>query len=411
MPRGKKVIYKKFDTGSISCEVPRQCVAEPVKEETKAVSNFSTARVAEANSVENVLKEIHNKTYIPSVRNKIFYLIHINWFCVTDDDVFYPAELGLIEFSLETGVTSTYHKIINSGPLPLGYAFEAKRHADDTHAIPTETGEGEYYWILKAIRNTLTKGENCKELPPLYTMPDYSSHYYSLSAVKSTLLTICEGAGCPDEYDRFRVFSLSDLFFEMKNIISWQINGRYAFSKLQNAEVELQKVAYTHSQWISCNFHHENERREYCSLAIVHCWAYIICENFCDDLLIEMVEGKHKPLKTVPRTFYNRSSLRPKRSKSKERLRRGSKKCNDVTELQSSLPERLEQLEITKDPQRDNMKEIIFNTGGGSDVNSKDNKTKTLANVVSGIEDYPQLSERNFPAIGCGKKSNRYTKR
>ena len=44
-----------------------------------------------------------------------FYFIMANYFIRTLDDVFYPAEIALSEYSLMEGITNKYHSFVNPG--------------------------------------------------------------------------------------------------------------------------------------------------------------------------------------------------------------------------------------------------------------------------------------------------------
>lgn len=412
MPRSKKFLYKKFESGC------------PVKKERTEESN-SIVNQSEVSSVSAVgtdcasntsFVDVDEKGCFSDMKARTFHLIHVNWFCVTNNNIYYPAEVALVEFSLESGIKSTYHTLINSGPTPCGFAYEVKAHVEETHGIPTELGEEDYRKILRIIRKFLNEDENSNKLSPVYTMPDLSSHNFSLTAVKSTLLTLCDVAGCPEEYDNFEVLSLSKLFFDMKNKCSMELDGVNTFQKLLNAEIELQKDTYTYSQWIDCLFHHENGKSEYCSLALVHRWAYIICDNLCPDLHIPMLEGKHKPMQTITRTFYNTYKWKLGKPQNDSRKKQRTTKYNRGAELENNLPETLCQLTITEDPSD-------TKTGDSSspkaetpkdcqnrNYNRSEQRKKTAADVVSGTEHYPQFSEWSFPAIGSGKKYSKHSK-
>lgn len=45
----------------------------------------------------------------------MMYLIHVNYFCKTDHDVYYPAELAVVKFNLKQGVRGLFHRYIDPG--------------------------------------------------------------------------------------------------------------------------------------------------------------------------------------------------------------------------------------------------------------------------------------------------------
>lgn len=39
----------------------------------------------------------------------------MNYFCKTDADVYYPAEIGIVKFSLEDGLKDCFHRFVDPG--------------------------------------------------------------------------------------------------------------------------------------------------------------------------------------------------------------------------------------------------------------------------------------------------------
>lgn len=53
--------------------------------------------------------------FTDDLHHKLIYLIHVNIFCKTDADVYYPAEIGIVKFTLEDGVKDIFHRFIDPG--------------------------------------------------------------------------------------------------------------------------------------------------------------------------------------------------------------------------------------------------------------------------------------------------------
>lgn len=64
------------------------------------------------NSLLHYLFVVH---FTGDLRDKFIYLIHVNIFCKTDKDVYFPAEIGLVKFSLREGVKDILHRYIDPG--------------------------------------------------------------------------------------------------------------------------------------------------------------------------------------------------------------------------------------------------------------------------------------------------------
>ena len=56
--------------------------------------------------------------------------------CITHDGVAVPAEGAVVEFSLEKGIISQWHSILNPGPIPVGYRSQCIENSKKTHHIP-----------------------------------------------------------------------------------------------------------------------------------------------------------------------------------------------------------------------------------------------------------------------------------
>jgi len=64
------------------------------------------------------------------------YFISFNVLCTKHDDGFIPNEIGLVEWSIEEGISRHLHLFIDGGDIPEGYFREAQDHSNTTHKIP-----------------------------------------------------------------------------------------------------------------------------------------------------------------------------------------------------------------------------------------------------------------------------------
>lgn len=99
-----------------------------------------------------------------------------------------PAEIAIAEFTLEEGVTRTYHKIFRS-TIQMGYAYEASEHSKNTHQIPKdmEFGEENYSLIYQEICDFLHSGIYNGKLPILFTRYEVESIKYPVMSVLKAL--------------------------------------------------------------------------------------------------------------------------------------------------------------------------------------------------------------------------------
>ncbi|EEC04182.1 hypothetical protein IscW_ISCW003201 [Ixodes scapularis] len=81
--------------------------------------------------VEDLVNQVHSyveeRGSLNDIKRSNFYLISFNILCEANG-VYFPLELGLVEYSIEQGCTNTFHQFIDSGPIPLGFASLAKDH-------------------------------------------------------------------------------------------------------------------------------------------------------------------------------------------------------------------------------------------------------------------------------------------
>lgn len=123
-----------------------------------------------------------------------FFVIHVNIFysrALENNEVeYYPAEIAIVEFSLEKGVLRTYNEIINE-KVRIGFASSAKEYSSNFHHIPIDApfGKNDYKEIFSDICSFLEPGKKDGKLPPLYTMFSKENAYYPAKSVLGRLAT------------------------------------------------------------------------------------------------------------------------------------------------------------------------------------------------------------------------------
>jgi hypothetical protein len=126
------------------------------------------------------------------------------------------------------------------------------------------------------------------KLPPLYTRPG------DIDAVESVLRQLHERPGPHTNAgrDMFRVYSVCKLFHELRNA-SMSVPSTVILSHNFLAEHELHSAALQFTEGISRDFREELEAVRHCSLAHAQRCSFLIMEQFCWLLAVEMVPGKH----------------------------------------------------------------------------------------------------------------------
>ncbi|PNF31828.1 hypothetical protein B7P43_G09258 [Cryptotermes secundus] len=228
-----------------------------------------------------------------SLKTHPFYLVHVNYYCKDSSGRYLGCEIALAEFSFVDGVTKALHAFMNPGEIPLGYAFQAFKHATETHLLPLPPdgfgSESEHQEILSNIRAFLMREDRDEtNLPPLYTSPG------DIEAVESVLCQLNERPGqhMNAGRDNFRVYSVCKLFHELRNA-SMGVPSEVILPPNFLDPQELSNTDLECAEGISCKFHEQLEATRYCSLWHVLSWSILVMDECCGPLAIEIVPGKH----------------------------------------------------------------------------------------------------------------------
>ena len=82
-----------------------------------------------------IIKQMVDNKSREELINTKFFFVSSNIQCVVNGE-YRPLEIGIVEYTIKKGITRWYHQFIDCGPIPLGYASEAKEHSEKTHKLP-----------------------------------------------------------------------------------------------------------------------------------------------------------------------------------------------------------------------------------------------------------------------------------
>ncbi|XP_049529523.1 protein maelstrom homolog [Anopheles darlingi] len=216
-----------------------------------------------------------------------FFIISFAYFCVNSDGDYLPAEMAVVRFNLKDGVHAKLHMLINPGCLPLGMAYDAQQHANDDHQLPTPPdalGESDFDIINDKLLQFL--GYNNGRIPLLFTERD------DVAKVENMLRGIF---GISVTKDQLGVGSLADMFFHLKRATEKQGLDTQTFGSVHRAQLLITKDIYDYTVGIACDYHETNCNVKNCALSRCVRWGYVIADNCCMDLCIELQPGKHVP--------------------------------------------------------------------------------------------------------------------
>lgn len=220
---------------------------------------------------------------------KVFFL-SFNYFCKTTTDVYVPAEMAVLKYNLEMGVLDRMHEFVDPGNLPLGLAYEANLFSEETHQLPippNAMGEKDFSVLLDKLLNFIDYEK--KDRKALIFLTENKE----VAIVESILNQFMDEADL--DYN-FLVCPLGEFFYQLKRATENYGLDIRTFPAKTVADILLKKDNYEYTSSIACEFHENLGNPRFCSLSKVTRWSYIISDNCCLDLSIDLIPGYHLPL-------------------------------------------------------------------------------------------------------------------
>lgn len=228
-----------------------------------------------------------------------FYLVSMGYFCCTIDDVYIPAEIGVIRYSLKCGVQERFHIIIDHEKLPVGMAYEARQHSEGTHALPLPPhglGVKDYDEIALKLLAFLQAEDT---IPMLFT------------AAKETPVTtsmLCDILGDHMQNRTLHICSVAELYMQLQHAAVRCNQDKPALKTVHIAQKLLDDDVFSYTEGISCDYHEDRSMLVHCPLSQCIRWAYTISRDCCTDMGIELISRVHKPEKKDVAHRFNDSS-------------------------------------------------------------------------------------------------------
>ncbi|KAK8779725.1 hypothetical protein V5799_018938 [Amblyomma americanum] len=158
--RGRGSLYNKFTSDG-------RCIALVLKEEDERVQLLQE-------SITNIQHYVDDMGPVERIIKWPIYIVSTNILCEANG-ITYPLEIAFIEYTIEKGFIRAFHRFINPGNIPLGFASAAKDHSENTHGIPIigfEEGITDYRQFVQDLFEffRITNEDQC---PPIFTMRDH----------------------------------------------------------------------------------------------------------------------------------------------------------------------------------------------------------------------------------------------
>lgn len=234
---------------------------------------------------EMIQTAVHNN----ELEKMQMFFISVNYFCKTSTDLFVPAELAMVRYNLELGVQDKLHELINPGKLPLGMALQAKQYSEETHDLPVPPnalGENDLDNVMQKILNFTEYKCKAQKYFPIITDEKQVP-------VVESILAQCEEDSKIDY--QFLVIPLGEFFFHLKRATEKYGLDICTFPSKTIADILLKKDTYEYTSGIACDFHEKQGNTRFCALSKAIRWTYILSDNCCLDLSIDLIAGCHLP--------------------------------------------------------------------------------------------------------------------
>ncbi|CAN8014748.1 unnamed protein product, partial [Ixodes persulcatus] len=329
--------------------------------------------------VEDLVNQVHSyveeRGSLNDIKRSNFYLISFNILCEANG-VYFPLELGLVEYSIEQGCTNTFHQFIDSGPIPLGFASLAKDHSDDTHGIPItgfKEGSRDYQGIVKEMLSFLRLSPDDQSLPPFFCAPDH------MAQAEGCLRWLEERSCIPID---FPVWNVQTLLLKLRSV---------AGEPISNAEAQdiLNCAVFDYEVKSLCAFHAEIDNKN-CAIGESRRLAYKLSNALLKAYKVDRsIEYRHLPPKNDPDLPFEVSQLNLKPSRLVNRQYHPSPSVDQLSapvSAASPLPRETRRVEDYYGEQKASGPAVVRNIGS----------YKTT--LVGGQE--CSMGEEDFPALG-----------
>lgn len=207
-----------------------------------------------------------------------FCLMSANYFVhEASTGQYFPAEIGVVKFSIKHGITYKCHCLINPGPLPMGFAFKAKKYAEHNHNLPQPPralGETDFNAVLFTITQFLNEHKTLKNGDKFYVFVLEEE----MEIVDNILRQLC---GTEEMFRQFVLLPVGELFFKLRTACEWKFDkvgeDGQQFT-LNTCKLILERDMYSHCSGICCKVHEElnEDVNPHCALSKPTRWAYLI---------------------------------------------------------------------------------------------------------------------------------------
>ncbi|XP_077483399.1 protein maelstrom homolog [Amblyomma americanum] len=278
--RGRGSLYNKFTSDG-------RCIALVLKEEDERVQ-------LEQDAITNIQHYVDDMGPVERIKKSPVYIVSTNILCQANG-ITYPLEIAVVEYTIEQGFIRAFHRFINPGNIPLGFASAAKDHSENTHGIPItgfEEGITDYRQFVQDFF-TFLRVTNEDQCPPIFTMQGH------IPQVEGCLRWIEEAARAPIDIEVW------DILLLLRKLRS------AAGSEISQGEAEriLHSAIFDYEMTSLCYYHAEIGNR-HCALGETRRVGYKISNALLNAYKIEeIIEYQHLPPRLDPSSNFEISQM------------------------------------------------------------------------------------------------------
>uniref|UniRef100_A0A1E1XGI7 Protein maelstrom n=1 Tax=Amblyomma aureolatum TaxID=187763 RepID=A0A1E1XGI7_9ACAR len=278
--RGRGSLYNKFTSDG-------RCIALVLKEEDERVQ-------LQRDMVTSIQQHVDDMGPLERVKKWPLYIVSTNILCEANG-IHYPLEIAVIEYSIEQGFIRAFHRFINPGKIPLGFASAAKDHSENTHGIPItgfEEGITDYKQFVQDLFAFLHVATE-DQCPPIFTMQDH------IPQAEGCLRWIEEAADITID---IQIWDILPLLRKLRSVTGDEISQ-------SEAEGILNCALFDYDMKSLCFYHAEIDNR-HCALGESRRIAYKMSNALLNAYKIEtIIEYQHLPPRFDPSLNFEVSQM------------------------------------------------------------------------------------------------------
>lgn len=257
--------------------------------------------------VEGIQRYVDDIGTVEEIKKFPFYIFATNILCEVHG-VYYPLEISLIEYSIKEGFIRAFHRFVDPGSIPLGFASAAKDHSESTHGIPItgfQEGTRDYRAVVNDLMAYLRLSADDAVLPPLFCKEEH------IPQAEGCLRWLERGARTGLD---FPVWDILPLLRKLRNVVGEEISHAEAENILNSAlfDYELKSL---------CDYHLEIDNKN-CALGECRRLGYKMSNALLNAYRIEHpIDYQHLPPRFDPSLNFEVSQMnvRPSRGGSSRR--------------------------------------------------------------------------------------------